>query len=186
VKSNRNLLQMRQQSTALQQDLARLATAQQTYQAKLAERDALGENPREELLRAQAGQDIIKVTLKRRKTLKDQAESVKKRYEQQDEKNQRQLVTKKKSIKDKRTEKEQVPADFDKDEAFGLLRDEGRFTERITRITAAVVLPILPMLPVQLLLTSLLTDIPYMTVATDNVDPEQVAKPRKWSSELIR
>ncbi len=51
---------------------------------------------------------------------------------------------------------------------------------------ASLILPFLPMLPKQILLTNFLTDFPYLTVASDNVDDEQVVKPGKWNIKLIR
>ena len=47
-------------------------------------------------------------------------------------------------------------------------------------------LPFLPLLPKQILLTNLLTDFPEMTIASDNVDPEMVAQPRRWDIKFIR
>lgn len=51
---------------------------------------------------------------------------------------------------------------------------------------ASLFLPFLPMLPKQILLTNLLTDFPEMTIATDEVDAELVAKPRKWDIAFIK
>ena len=51
---------------------------------------------------------------------------------------------------------------------------------------ASLILPFLPMLPKQILLTNFLTDFPYLTVASDNVDEEQLEKPGKWNLKLIR
>jgi Mg2+-importing ATPase len=42
------------------------------------------------------------------------------------------------------------------------------------------------MLPKQILLTNFITDFPYLTVASDNVDEEQLDKPGKWDIKLIR
>ncbi|MEP7320409.1 MAG: magnesium-translocating P-type ATPase [Saprospiraceae bacterium] len=51
---------------------------------------------------------------------------------------------------------------------------------------ASLILPFLPMLPKQILLTNFITDFPYLTVASDNVDEEQLDKPGKWDIQLIR
>ena len=51
---------------------------------------------------------------------------------------------------------------------------------------ASLVLPFLPMLPKQILLTNFLTDFPFLTVSTDNVDKEQLEKPGKWNLKIIR
>ena len=51
---------------------------------------------------------------------------------------------------------------------------------------ASLVLPFLPMLPKQILLTNFLTDFPFLTIASDNVDEEQIDKPGKWDLKFIR
>jgi Mg2+-importing ATPase len=51
---------------------------------------------------------------------------------------------------------------------------------------ASILLPFLPMLPKQILLTNFLTDFPYMAIASDNVDDEQLQRPRRWNLKLIR
>ena len=37
-----------------------------------------------------------------------------------------------------------------------------------------------------MLLTNLMTDLPEMNIATDNVDPEMVDQPRRWDIKFIR
>ena len=51
---------------------------------------------------------------------------------------------------------------------------------------ASLFLPFLPLLPKQILLMNLMTDMPEMTIATDNVDAELVEKPRRWNIKFIR
>ena len=51
---------------------------------------------------------------------------------------------------------------------------------------ASLFLPFLPLLPKQILLTNLLTDFPEMTIATDNVDPDMLDRPRRWDIRFIR
>ena len=51
---------------------------------------------------------------------------------------------------------------------------------------ASLFLPFLPMLPKQILLTNFITDFPYLTIASDNVDEEQLEKPGKWDLKFIR
>jgi Mg2+-importing ATPase len=46
--------------------------------------------------------------------------------------------------------------------------------------------PFLPLLPKQILLNNFMSDLPAMTIATDNVDPEMVDKPRRWDVKFIR
>jgi P-type Mg2+ transporter len=51
---------------------------------------------------------------------------------------------------------------------------------------ASMFLPFLPMLAPQILLNNFLSDIPAITIAGDNVDPEMVDKPRRWNTTFIR
>jgi Mg2+-importing ATPase len=51
---------------------------------------------------------------------------------------------------------------------------------------ASLLLPFLPMLPKQILLTNFITDFPYLSIASDNVDEEQLSKPGKWNLRFIR
>lgn len=60
------------------------------------------------------------------------------------------------------------------------------FGNMLSMAAASVVLPFLPLLPRQILLLNFLSDIPGTTIAVDEVDPEQVEKPRKWDIASIR
>ena len=51
---------------------------------------------------------------------------------------------------------------------------------------ASLFLPFLPLLAPQILLNNFLSDIPATTIASDNVDAEWVAKPRRWNTVFIR
>ena len=51
---------------------------------------------------------------------------------------------------------------------------------------ASSFLSFLPLLPKQILLLNLITDIPEMTISTDNVDKEMIQKPRKLNIKFIR
>ena len=51
---------------------------------------------------------------------------------------------------------------------------------------ASLLLPFLPMLPKQILLMNFLTDFPFLTVASDNVDQSQLNRPGKWDLKFIR
>ncbi len=51
---------------------------------------------------------------------------------------------------------------------------------------ASLLLPFLPMLPKQILLTNFITDFPYLSIASDNVDDQQLKKPGKWNIKTIR
>jgi Mg2+-importing ATPase len=51
---------------------------------------------------------------------------------------------------------------------------------------ASLILPFLPMLPKQILLTNLITDFPFLAVASDKVDDDTIEKPGKWNLRMIR
>jgi len=51
---------------------------------------------------------------------------------------------------------------------------------------ASMLLPFLPLLAPQILLNNFLSDIPAVTIAADNVDPEMVDRPRRWNTRFIR
>lgn len=51
---------------------------------------------------------------------------------------------------------------------------------------ASLFLPFLPMLPKQILLINFLTDLPEMTIASDNVDQVLIDQPRRWDLRFIR
>ncbi|MFN8579637.1 MAG: HAD-IC family P-type ATPase [Gemmatimonadaceae bacterium] len=51
---------------------------------------------------------------------------------------------------------------------------------------ASLLLPFLPLLAPQILLNNFLSDIPAAGIAGDHVDPEWVAKPRRWDATFIR
>lgn len=60
------------------------------------------------------------------------------------------------------------------------------FGNMFSMAVASLMLPFLPMLPKQILLTNFLTDFPYLSVASDNVDEEQLTSPGKWDLKFIR
>jgi Mg2+-importing ATPase len=51
---------------------------------------------------------------------------------------------------------------------------------------ASLLLPFLPMLPQQILMTNFLTDFPYMAVAADNVDEDELMVPQKWNLKQLK
>jgi Mg2+-importing ATPase len=51
---------------------------------------------------------------------------------------------------------------------------------------ASMLLSFLPLLALQILLNNFLSDIPAITIASDNVDREMVEKPRRWNTKFIR
>jgi len=60
------------------------------------------------------------------------------------------------------------------------------FGNMFSMAAASIFLPFLPLLASQVLLNNFLSDIPATTIASDNVDPEWVAKPRRWDTVFIR
>jgi Mg2+-importing ATPase len=50
----------------------------------------------------------------------------------------------------------------------------------------SMVLPFLPMLPKQILLTNLISDVPYLSITSDNVDESAIKAPGKWNMAMIR
>ncbi len=50
---------------------------------------------------------------------------------------------------------------------------------------ASLFLPFLPLLPAQILLINLLADFPAMALSTDRVDPELIARPRRWDMGFV-
>lgn len=60
------------------------------------------------------------------------------------------------------------------------------FGNTLSMAAAAVFLPFLPLLPRQILLLNFLSDIPGVTIAADEVDPEQLERPRAWDIASIR
>jgi Mg2+-importing ATPase len=60
------------------------------------------------------------------------------------------------------------------------------FGNMLSMAGASLVTAFLPMLPQQILLLNLLSDLPAMAVATDRLDPELVARPRRWDVRFIR
>ncbi len=51
---------------------------------------------------------------------------------------------------------------------------------------ASLFLPFLPLLPKQILLINFMTDLPEMTIASDNVDDVYIEKPHRWDVNFIR
>jgi len=60
------------------------------------------------------------------------------------------------------------------------------FGNMVSVAIASLILPFLPMLPKQLLLTNFMTDFPFLTIPSDNVDVEQLEQPGKWNLKLIQ
>lgn len=60
------------------------------------------------------------------------------------------------------------------------------FGNMLSMAVAAAFLPFLPLLADQILLVNFLTDLPSTTIATDEVDPEQLAGPHSWDIGFVR
>jgi P-type Mg2+ transporter len=60
------------------------------------------------------------------------------------------------------------------------------FGNMFSVIGASALLPFLPMAPLQVLTNNLLYDFSQVPIPTDNVDPEQIARPRPWAIDEIR
>jgi Mg2+-importing ATPase len=60
------------------------------------------------------------------------------------------------------------------------------FGNMLSMAIAAAVLPFLPLLAGQILLINFLTDFPATTIATDQVDPEQLERPHSWDIGFVR
>ncbi len=69
---------------------------------------------------------------------------------------------------------------------YVFMATSANFGNMFSMAGASLFLPFLPLLPKQILLMNLMTDIPEMTISTDNVDRELVEKPRRWDIKFIR
>lgn len=59
------------------------------------------------------------------------------------------------------------------------------FGNMVTVAASSLFLAFIPMLPSQILLTNLVSDLPLVTISTDNVDPDLLVRPRRWDLSLI-
>ncbi len=69
---------------------------------------------------------------------------------------------------------------------YVLMGTSSNFGNMFSAAGASLFLSFLPMLPTQILLNNLLYDISEMTIPTDNVDEELLARPAQWDIGLIR
>jgi Mg2+-importing ATPase len=60
------------------------------------------------------------------------------------------------------------------------------FGNMISMACASLFLPFLPLLAKQILLNNLLSSMPSLAIAGDNVDPEQIETPRRWDIGSVR
>ncbi|HQR44076.1 MAG TPA: HAD-IC family P-type ATPase, partial [Gemmatales bacterium] len=59
------------------------------------------------------------------------------------------------------------------------------FGNMFSVLGASIFVPFLPMAPIQILANNLLYDISQTAIPTDDVDPEQIEKPRPWNLNLL-
>jgi Mg2+-importing ATPase len=69
---------------------------------------------------------------------------------------------------------------------YVFIATSANFGNMFSMAGASLLLPFLPLLPKQILLINLMTDFPEMTIASDDVDPELVERPRRWDIHFIR
>ena len=69
---------------------------------------------------------------------------------------------------------------------YVLMGTSSNFGNMFSAAGASLFLSYLPMLPTQILLNNLLYDVSEMTIPTDNVDEELLARPAQWDIGLIR
>jgi Mg2+-importing ATPase len=69
---------------------------------------------------------------------------------------------------------------------YVLMGTSSNFGNMFSAAGASLFLSFLPMLPSQILLNNLLYDTSQLAIPTDNVDPEQVARPTRWDVGFIR
>jgi P-type Mg2+ transporter len=67
-----------------------------------------------------------------------------------------------------------------------LMGTSSNFGNMFSMAGASFVLPFLPMLPSQILLTNAVYDLSQLSIPTDNVDPEELRRPKKWDLGVIR
>ena len=69
---------------------------------------------------------------------------------------------------------------------YVFMATSANFGNMFSMAGASLFLPYLPMLPKQILMVNFLTDLPEMTIASDNVDDEYIVQPRRWDINFIR
>lgn len=69
---------------------------------------------------------------------------------------------------------------------YVFITTSANFGNMFSMAGASLFAKFLPLLPSQILLINVLTDLPAMAIATDQLDPELVATPRRWDHRGIR
>ncbi|WEK20621.1 MAG: magnesium-translocating P-type ATPase [Candidatus Pedobacter colombiensis] len=75
---------------------------------------------------------------------------------------------------------------FANTQKYIFMATSANFGNMFSMAGASLFLSFLPLLPKQILLTNLMTDLPSMAIATDNVDAEWTDKPRRWDINFIK
>jgi hypothetical protein len=60
------------------------------------------------------------------------------------------------------------------------------FGNMVSMALATPLLPFLPLAAKQILLNNFLSDVPSIAISSDNVDPDRVSRPQRWSIKEIR
>ena len=69
---------------------------------------------------------------------------------------------------------------------YVFMATSANFGNMFSMAGASLFLPFLPLAAKQVLLTNLLTDLPEMAIASDNVDEEATASPQHWDLKMVR
>ncbi|HOQ67891.1 MAG TPA: magnesium-translocating P-type ATPase [Candidatus Atribacteria bacterium] len=69
---------------------------------------------------------------------------------------------------------------------YVFMATSANFGNMFSMAVASLFLPFLPLLPKQILLINLLTDLPEMTIASDQVDKTYIEAPHRWDIGFIR
>lgn len=75
---------------------------------------------------------------------------------------------------------------FANTQKYIFMATSANFGNMFSMAGASFFLPFLPLLPKQILLTNLMTDLPAMTIATDQADTDWISKPRRWDIGFIK
>jgi len=67
-----------------------------------------------------------------------------------------------------------------------LMGTSSSFGNMVSAAAASIILPFLPMTPVQFLLNDIMYDVSQTSIPTDDVDPDQVFRPRNWDVGYIK
>lgn len=75
---------------------------------------------------------------------------------------------------------------FANTQKYIFMATSANFGNMFSMAGASMLLKFLPLLPKQILLTNLVTDLPSMTISTDNVNDDWIKQPRKWDIKFIK